>query len=108
VAPWSFSCFTLSAAEALFANTSATCCSAVWIAAILSALLVFALHVPMLGNWWYFALVIASVLFTSLGSDLHLDRFANRQPGSAIQHDHLAGQRLFQRFIMSLNMLWSL
>jgi len=28
----------------------------------------------------------------------HFNRFPNRQPGCAIQHDHLAGQRLFQRF----------
>jgi ABC-2 type transport system permease protein len=37
------------------------------ITAILSALLVFVMHVPMLGSWAYFILVIVALLFTSMG-----------------------------------------
>jgi ABC-2 type transport system permease protein len=37
------------------------------IGAILTALIYFGLHVPMLGNWWIFALVGLALLFASLG-----------------------------------------
>ncbi len=47
----------LSAAEALFGKYISYMLFGGVIAAILSALLVFVLHVPILGNWWYFALV---------------------------------------------------
>ena len=69
----------LSAAEALFGKYISYLLFGGVIAAILSALLVFALHVPMQGNWWYFALVIGAILFTSLGIGfVDFDRFANR------------------------------
>ena len=45
----------LSAAEALFGKYISYMLFGGVIAAILSALLAFGLHVPMLGNWWYFA-----------------------------------------------------
>ena len=57
----------LSAAEALFGKYISYMLFGGVIATILSALLIFVLHMPMLGNWWYFALVIAAVLFTSMG-----------------------------------------
>ena len=88
----------LSAAEALFGKYISYMLFGGVIAAILSALLVFVLHVPMLGNWWYFALVHRRRTVYLPGDRFcHFDRFANRQPGRAIQHDHPAGQRLFQR-----------
>lgn len=37
------------------------------IGAILTALIYFGLHVPMLGNWWLFALVGLALLFASIG-----------------------------------------
>lgn len=57
----------LSAGEALFGKYISYMLFGVVITAILSALLVFVLHVPMLGNWAYFVLVIVALLFTSMG-----------------------------------------
>ena len=54
--PWSFSAFhPFRQAEALFGKFISYMIFGGVIAAILSALLVFTLHVPMLGNWWNFS-----------------------------------------------------
>ena len=57
----------LSAGEALFGKYVSYMLFGSVITAILTALLIFVLHVPMLGSWAYFALVILALLFTSLG-----------------------------------------
>ncbi len=57
----------LSAGEALSGKYVSYMLFGVVIAAILSGLLVYVLHIPMLGNWAYFTLVIMALLFTSLG-----------------------------------------
>lgn len=97
----------LSAAEALFGKYISYLLFGGVIAAILSALLAFALHVPMLGNWWYFALVIAAVLFTSLGIGFAIS-IVSQTDSQAVQYSMiiLLASVFFSGFIMSLNMLW--
>ena len=97
----------LSAAEALFGKYISYMMFGGVIAAILSALLVFALHVPMLGNWWYFALVIVAVLFTSLGIGFAIS-IISQTDSQAVQYSMiiLLASVFFSGFIMSLNMLW--
>ena len=97
----------LSAAEALLGKYISYMGFGGAIAAILSALLVFALHVPMLGNWWYFTLVIAAVLFTSLGIGFTIS-IVSQTASQAVQYSMiiLLASVFFGGFIMSLDMLW--
>ena len=96
----------LSAAEALFGKYISYMLFGGVIAAILSALLVFVMHVPMLGNWWYFTLVIATVLFTSLGIGFAIS-IVSQTDSQAVQYSMitLLGSVFFSGFIMSLDML---
>jgi len=97
----------LSAAEALFGKYISYLLFGGVIAAILSALLVLALHVPMQGNWWYYAVVIAAVLFTSLGIGFVIS-IISRTDSQAVQYSMivLLASVFFSGFIMSLDMLW--
>jgi ABC-2 type transport system permease protein len=97
----------LSAAEALFGKYISYMLFGGVIAAILSALLVFVMHVPMLGNWWYFTLVIAAVLFTSLGIGFAIS-IVSQTDSQAVQYSMiiLLASVFFSGFIMSLDMLW--
>jgi ABC-2 type transport system permease protein len=96
----------LSAAEALFGKYISYMLFGGVIAAILSALLVFVMHVPMLGNWWYFTLVIAAVLFTSLGIGFTIS-IVSQTDSQAVQYSMiiLLASVFFSGFIMSLDML---
>jgi ABC-2 type transport system permease protein len=96
----------LSAAEALFGKYISYMLFGGVIAAILSALVVFVMHVPMLGNWWYFALVIAAVLFTSLGIGFAIS-IVSQTDSQAVQYSMitLLASVFFSGFIMSLDML---
>jgi ABC-2 type transport system permease protein len=97
----------LSAGEALFGKYISYMLFGGVIAAILSALLVFVLHVPMLGNWWNFTLVIAAVLFTSLGIGFAIS-IVSQTDSQAVQYSMitLLASVFFSGFIMSLDMLW--
>jgi len=97
----------LSAAEALIGKYISYMFFGGVIAAILSALLVFALHLPMLGNWWNFTLVIAAVLFTSLGIGFAIS-IVSQTDSQAVQYSMiiLLASVFFSGFIMSLDMLW--
>ncbi|HMN59055.1 MAG TPA: ABC transporter permease, partial [Anaerolinea sp.] len=97
----------LSAGEALFGKYISYMLFGGVIAAILTALLVFALHVPMLGNWGYFALVLAAVLFTSLGMGFVIS-LISQTDSQAVQYSMitLLASVFFSGFIMSLDMLW--
>jgi len=97
----------LTAAEALFGKYISYMLFGGVIAAILSALLVFILHVPMLGNWWYFALVIAAVLFTSMGIGFAIS-IVSQTDSQAVQYSMiiLLASVFFSGFIMGLEKLW--
>jgi ABC-2 type transport system permease protein len=96
----------LSAAEALFGKYTSYMLFGGVIAAILSALLVIVMHLPMLGNWWYFTLVIAAVLFTSLGIGFTIS-IVSQTDSQAVQYSMiiLLASVFFSGFIMSLDML---
>jgi len=96
----------LSAAEALFGKYISYMLFGSVIAAILSALLVFVMRVPMLGNWWYFTLVIVAVLFTSLGIGFAIS-IVSQTDSQAVQYSMitLLASVFFSGFIMSLDML---
>ncbi len=97
----------LSAAEALLGKYISYMLFGGVIAALLSALLVFTLHVPMLGNWWNFTLVIAAVLFTSLGIGFVIS-IVSQTDSQAVQYSMivLLASVFFSGFIASLDMLW--
>src|SRR5512135_408225 len=97
----------LSAAEALFGKYISYLLFGGVIAAILSALLVFALHMPMQGNWGYFALVIGAILFTSLGIGFIISIFSQTD-SQAVQYSMivLLASVFFSGFVLSLDMLW--
>jgi ABC-2 type transport system permease protein len=97
----------LSAGEALFGKYMSYMVFGGIIAAALSALLVFVLHMPMLGNWWYLALVIAALLFTSLGIGFFIS-IISQTDTQAVQYSMitLLASVFFSGFIMSLNTLW--
>ncbi len=96
----------LSAAEALFGKYISYMLFGGVIAAILSALLVFALHMPMQGNWYYFAVVAAAVLFTSLGIGFVIS-IVSQTDSQAVQYSMiiLLASVFFSGFIMSLDTL---
>ena len=96
----------LSASEALFGKYVSYLLFGGVIAAILSALLVFVLHVPLLGDWWYFALVIAAVLFTSLGIGFAIS-IVSQTDSQAVQYSMivLLASVFFSGFIMNLDTL---
>jgi ABC-2 type transport system permease protein len=97
----------LSAGEALLGKYISYMLFGAVIAAILSALLVFILHVPMMGNWWNFTLVIAVELFTSLGIGFAIS-IISQTDSQAVQYSMiiLLASVFFSGFIMSLDMLW--
>ena len=96
----------LSAAEALFGKYISYMLFGGVIAVILSALLVFVLHVPILGNWWDFALVNAAVLFTSLGIGFTIS-MVSQTDSQAVQYSMivLLASVFFTGFIIGLDML---
>jgi ABC-2 type transport system permease protein len=96
----------LSAAEALLGKYISYMIFGGVIAAILSALLVFVLHVPMLGNWWYFSLVIVAVLFTSLGIGFTIS-IVSQTDSQAVQYSMivLLASVFFSGFILNLDTL---
>jgi ABC-2 type transport system permease protein len=61
----------------------------------------------MLGNWWYFVLVIAAVPFTSLGIGFAIS-IGSQTDSQAVQYSMiiLLASVFFSRFIMNLDLLW--
>ena len=98
----------LSAAEALFGKYISYMLFGSVIAAVLSALLVLTLHMPMLGSWLNFTLVILGVLFTSLGIGFAIS-VVSQTDSQAVQYSMivLLASVFFGGFIMSLDMLWA-
>lgn len=97
----------LSAAETLFGKYLSYLLFGGIIAALLSALLVLVLQVPMLGYWEDFALVVVGVLFTSLGIGFIIS-LISQTDSQAVQYSMLVllASVFFSGFIMSLEMLW--
>ncbi len=98
----------ISAGEALFGKYLSYLIVGGIIAASLSFLLAYVLHVPMLGNWWYFALVIAAIFFTSLGYGFVIS-LISQTDSQAVQYSMilLLASVFFSGFIMELDRLSS-
>jgi ABC-2 type transport system permease protein len=96
----------LSAGEALFGKYLSYMLFGLIIAAILSALLIFWLHLPMLGNWVYFGLVVGAVLFTSLGIGFLISIFSQTE-SQAVQYSMivLLASVFFGGFFINLSFL---
>ncbi len=77
------------------------------IGAILTALVVFGLGVPMLGNWGYYALVVLALLCASLSLGFFLSLLA-RTDSQAIQYAMLLllASIFFSGFFLALYRLW--
>jgi ABC-2 type transport system permease protein len=97
----------LSAGEALFGKYVSYLLFGGVIAVVLALLLVFGLHMPMLGNWLFFALAVAGVLFTSLGIGFAIS-IVSQTDSQAVQYSMilLLASVFFSGFIMSLTLLW--
>ncbi len=76
------------------------------IAAALTALMIFGLHLPMLGDWISFAIVVAAVLFTSLGIGFVIS-LLSQTDSQAVQYTMLVllTSVFFSGFILDLNAL---
>jgi ABC-2 type transport system permease protein len=96
----------LSAGEALFGKYLSYLLFGAIIAAILSALLIFGLHMPMLGSWLNFSLVILAVLFTSLSIGF-LISIVSQTDSQAVQYSMiiLLASVFFGGFMIDLNYL---
>ena len=77
------------------------------IGAILTALVVFGLGVPMLGSWGYYALVVLALLCASLSLGFFLSLLA-RTDSQAIQYAMLLllASIFFSGFFLALYRLW--
>ena len=77
------------------------------LAAILSALIVWGLGIPMFGNWWHFALAVFIVLFTSLGLGF-LISLISRTDTQAVQYSMLLllASIFFSGFLLDLRLMW--
>lgn len=97
----------ISAGEVLFGKYASYMFLGGLIAAVLSILLTSILHMPMLGSWWYMGLVIAVVLFASLGIGFVIS-IISQTDTQAVQYSMitLLASVFFSGFIMSLHTLW--
>ncbi len=77
------------------------------IAALLSALLVYVLHVPMRGSWVSFTVVIALLLFASLSIGFVIS-LVSRNDSQAVQYTMLVllTSVFFGGFVLALSMIW--
>jgi ABC-2 type transport system permease protein len=77
------------------------------ISLILTGLLVYGLQVPMLGTWYSYILVIAALLFASLGVGFVISLLA-KTDSQAVQYSMivLLTSVFFSGFFLSLETLW--
>jgi ABC-2 type transport system permease protein len=96
----------LSAMEALLGKFLSYMIFGGIISAALTALLVYVLRVPMYGNWWYYVLIIATLLFTSLGIGFIIS-IISQTDSQAVQYGMiiLLASVFFMGFLMPLSAL---
>jgi ABC-2 type transport system permease protein len=77
------------------------------LAALLTLLLYFGLRVPMLGSWLYYALVVAILLFTSLGFGFVISLLSETD-SQAVQLTMiiLLASVFFSGFLLRLDLIW--
>lgn len=96
----------LTSGEALFGKYISYLIFGGIIAALLTLLLIYGLHLPMLGSWGFYALVVFGLLFTSLGIGFIIS-IISQNDSQAVQYSMivLLTSVFFSGFLMSLNML---
>ena len=94
----------ISAGEVLLGKYVSFMLLGIVIAVVLSAILIFVLRVPMLGNWLYYALVIITLLFTSMGIGFTIS-ILSETDSQAVQYSMivLLASVFFSGFIASLD-----
>lgn len=98
----------LSAAEALLGKYLSYLVFGGVLAALLGLLVVYVLRVPMLGDWGNYALIVAAVLFTSLGFGFVISLLAQTET-QAVQAAMLLllASVFFGGLFLNLNLLWA-
>jgi ABC-2 type transport system permease protein len=94
----------LSAAETLIGKYVSYLIFGTVIGVLLTLLLIFGLQMPMLGNWWNYALVVLALLFTSLGFGFVIS-LISQTDSQAVQYTMLLllTSVFFSGFMMSLD-----
>lgn len=97
----------LSSLEALIGKFLSYMLFGGFIAAVLTLILVYLLRIPMLGNWWNYAFVIAAILFSSLSIGFVISLISDTD-SQAVQYSMfvLLSSVFFSGFIMNLELLW--
>lgn len=97
----------LSAGETLFGKYLSYFIFGGILTAILTLLLVYVLRVPMLGDWFNYMLVVAAILFTSLGIGFVIS-ILSKTDSQAVQFTMLVllTSVFFSGFLMELSMIW--
>jgi ABC-2 type transport system permease protein len=97
----------LSASEALLGKYLSYLSFGGILAAILTGLVTTLMGVPMLGNWWNYALVVGGLLFASLGLGFVISLFAQTD-SQAVQYSMLSllASVFFSGLFLNLNLLW--
>ena len=98
----------VSAAETLVGKYLSYFIFTALLTAILTALLLLVLRLPMLGNWVHYVLVIAVLLFTSLGIGF-LISLLSRTDSQAVQLTMivLLASVFFSGFLLDLQLIWN-
>lgn len=97
----------LSAAETLIGKYLSYFLFSIVLTAALTALLVFGLKIPMLGSWWFYALTIIVLLFTSLGIGFVISILSETDT-QAVQLTMivLLASVFFSGFMLNLELIW--
>lgn len=97
----------LSAIETLFGKYLSYLIFGALLTLALTLLIVFGLKVPMLGAWWSYALVVAGILFTSLGYGFVIS-LISQNDSQAVQYSMimLLTSVFFSGFILALEFIW--
>jgi ABC-2 type transport system permease protein len=97
----------LSAGETLLGKYLSYMIFGVLLAVVLTLVLVFGLKIPMLGSWVQYLLVVAALLFASLGIGFVIS-LISKNDTQAVQLTMLVllTSVFFSGFMMNLNMIW--
>jgi ABC-2 type transport system permease protein len=97
----------ISAAETLIGKYLSYFIFTALLTAILTALLILALRLPMLGNWVHYVLIIAIILFTSLGIGFLISLLSHTD-SQAVQLTMivLLASVFFSGFLLDLQLIW--
>lgn len=98
----------LSAFETLFGKYLSYLLFGTFVGGVITATLIFAMKVPMLGSWLNYAVVLLALLFTAMGIGFVISLLA-RTEMQAVQYSMfvLLGSVFFSGFFLDLRYLWT-